>query len=107
MPIPIRNWFITAVTYKDPYLPPEYKPTCLAGDIDSHPELDITPDMQAVTTSPIVSAQGRVVQTESGRYYELSGEPSPYFHDFLKLKGIEFDEANPLHIINVKGFLNS
>jgi hypothetical protein len=60
-----------------------------------------------VTTSPIRSARGRIVTTVSGRQYELVGDPSPFFHDFLQRKGLEFDQENPLFRINVLGYLNS
>jgi hypothetical protein len=105
MAILIRDWFITARN-DDPYSAPETGATCLAGKIDWHPELKISPEMCEVTTSAIVGEEGRLVRTYSGREYQLVGEPSPYFHDFLQRKGMEFDDNNPLHEINVKGYLH-
>lgn len=105
MAIMIHSWFITARN-DNPYAAPETGDTCLAGKIDWHPELNITPEECDVTTSAIASISGRTVRTVSGREYELDGEPNQYFHDFLKLREIEFNPENPLHEANLRGFIH-
>jgi len=62
--IKIENWSLI-VPDVDPYLAPELFSVRLHGEVHGHPNFV---DGEEVTTSPIVSFNGRVVKTQNSEY---------------------------------------
>lgn len=54
-------------------------------------------DGRHVTTSPIVSADGKLVVTQTGTVYAL-GEPDPAYLAFLRSENIPIDLDHPITI---------
>lgn len=88
-PVILRNWSV--IRTGNPYMAPELHSMCLHGRAENHPEF--SPDTK-VTTSPVVSAEGRMVKTWT-RVYQIEGDPSPEYRAFIESKGLAFDENNP------------
>jgi hypothetical protein len=82
----------------DPYLPPEAFGIYLAGEIYGRGGRFV--DGKKVTTSRVVSVDGRMITTKSGSVYELVGDPESGYLDFLKEIGKEYDPINPIKIID-------
>lgn len=90
-PVILRNWSVV-LAGGSPYTAPELRAMCLHGLADNHPNF---PDGKEITTSDIVSADGRVVTTRS-RQYLLEGDPSPQYRAYLESSGVALDEKNPI-----------
>lgn len=89
----IENWAV--VNREDsPYIAPERRPIYLAGEVYGHPDFE---DGESVTTSMVLSSEGRVVQCES-RQYTL-GEPSADYLAWLQENGKTYDPVQPVKII--------
>lgn len=89
-PVILRNWSV--IRTGNPYMAPELHSMCLHGRAENHPEF--APGT-TVTTSPVVSVEGRMVKTRT-RLYELEGEPAAEYRAFIESKGLAYDERNPL-----------
>lgn len=88
--VKLRNWSV--IRTGNPYMAPELHSMCMHGRAENHPEF--APGTK-VTTSPVVSVEGRMVKTWT-RLYELEGEPSAEYRAFLESKGLAYDEENPI-----------
>jgi hypothetical protein len=73
---------------------PELMPRLLKGRVYGHPRFT---DGEPITSSPIVSAVGRMVTTATGTVFELQ-EPSPDYVSWLVEQGREIDPENPIRI---------
>ena len=89
--IKLSNWSVRA----NPYAPPESRATRLCGIVSGHPEID---DGDAVTTSRITAARGRVITTRSGTEYRL-GRIDPKYRQHLRETGYEYDPREPVKIV--------
>ena len=54
------------------------------------------PDGSRVVTSAVVAANGRIVETASGRTYRLEGAPDPGYVRFMEAIGLAVDMENPV-----------
>lgn len=72
--IKLENWSV--VVEENRYLPPESQGKCIKGT---------RPDGKRIRTSPIQSAEGRIIQTQNSEY-EL-GEVKPEFLEWCKKNG--------------------
>lgn len=88
----LKEWAVV-LSYKNPFLPPEANPICLAGKVYGHPRFD---DGHSVRTSPVIGANGREISTESGSVYLLEGSPEQEYLDYLQSIGKEYDADNPI-----------
>ena len=91
--VTIQEWSVT--TRDDsPYRAPEARRPCLAGRVFGHPGF---PDGAGVVTSPILGTSGRVVRTLS-REYVLTGPPGDGYAEWLRDRGYELDEEQPVKV---------
>lgn len=79
------------------YAPPESRELGLAGFATGHPEFD---DGTFVTSSAIVHVSGRTIRTESGRVYELFGDPDPAYLAWLAENGRSYNPDQPVKPID-------
>jgi hypothetical protein len=91
--INLEDWSVVYPA-KDPYTPPEFVKISLHGTADDHPKLGKNAD---ITTSSVVSSEGRLVKTTSGHTYRL-GKPSQSYLAWLKVNNIKLDEDQPVKI---------
>jgi len=91
--IKLENWSVVFMN-ADVYTPPEDRKRHLRGIADHHPRLG---EDVPVTTSAIISAKGRVVKTEGGKYYQL-GKPDENYLVYLSVSNLKLDEANPVKV---------
>ena len=91
--IKLEDWSVVYPN-KNPYTPPESTRGSLHGIADNHPKLGRNAE---VTTSSIVSSEGRFVKTYGGHTYAL-GEPDPDYLVWLKVNGIELNEDKPVNV---------
>lgn len=81
----LEQWAVRA----DPYKPPEAADVRLTGLRDGVGH--------RVLTTPILSAVGRVVTTESGSVYKL-GEIEPGYLEWMQENGIACDPERPVRV---------
>lgn len=91
----LEQWSVVG-SPQDSHLAPEIRPRMLQGKAYGHPRF---PDGREITTSVIISADGRVVTCSSRKY--CLGEMSPGYADYLKQNGISIDPNNPIKIHNL------
>jgi hypothetical protein len=71
----------------------------LTGDVYGHPS---RPDGQQITTSPVVSVEGKVATTHSGSRY-LLGEASEQYTEFCRLNNLPLPVGeNPIPLEGAK-----
>lgn len=85
--VPLTSWCIVLPGML-PFLSPEEKKLAV-------PRLYGVVFTKDIRTSPIVNIIGRLVQTKSGTYYRLSGEPCQEFQDLLSQKKIPYLPYHP------------
>lgn len=85
-----RVWHVMAA--RDPYTAPELRRVQIVGVPSSGHNAG-----HRIITSPIVTARGRVVTTESGSTYEL-GRASPKYLAWLKEQRIPYDTRQPIRV---------
>lgn len=88
--VDLQNWRVCA----DPYAAPEQGRVWLVGVVQGHPRL---PDGETIETSPIASADGRLVTTRSGTVYRL-GAIDPKYRRWMKGQGIVYDPTYPVKV---------
>lgn len=86
----LNNWAV--VTEQTTHGAPECARHVLIGTVHDHPMLQ---DGAAVTTSRIVAAVGRLVQTRSGTAYVL-GAPSAEYLQWLRDNKLTYDVFEPI-----------
>jgi hypothetical protein len=87
----LTNW---STVIANPYQAPEVGCNIrLAGIISGDSRFD---DHEYVETSRVASSIGRIVETRSGTFYTLEGDPDPEWLDYLKSIGHELDIENPI-----------
>lgn len=86
----INEWSVQ-VRQGETHLPPNQSGR-LGGRVYGHPDF---PDGSFVTTSRVMSAEGRQVTTESGTVYRL-GEPSKDYLRWLKDNNLSYDPEHPV-----------
>lgn len=91
----IRNWSIIS-NDDNPYLAPELRSISLRGDVYNSGKFK---DGCSITTSPVVSANGRTVETEGGSKYRLGAIDKSY-RKFLKKIRPNWDWRNPVKVMN-------
>lgn len=79
----------------DMFTAPELIRLCLRGNVTDHPVCHA----DTVRTSPIVMAEGRYVQTQTGTVYKL-GRIHPKFRNFLRTKRPNWDWRNPITMLH-------
>ncbi len=90
----LEKWSVLCIAAPNElYAPPEAHEQGLAGLATGHAEFD---DGTYVTSCPIVHVAGRIIRTESGRVYELVGEPDPGYLDWLEASGRTYDPEEPV-----------
>lgn len=89
----LRDWSVGNLL-ESPFAAPEQGVFALQGIVFGHPNFV---DGASITTSEIKEVKGKIVKTHSGSSYLLEGPPDNEFLDFLKEKGVIFDENNPLN----------
>lgn len=91
-PVSIVSW---RLLHSDagPYTAPEERTSHLRGQVFGHPR---KPDGMVVTTSAIVSVDGRMVQT-TNTLYELFA-PSSVYLVWLQEQGLKLDAENPIKL---------
>jgi hypothetical protein len=96
----LKNWAVVQSPNMDPYMPPEAYGIYLSGEI--YGRGGRFTDGKRVTTSRVVSVDGRLITTQSGSVYELVGDPEPGYLSYLKETGKEYNKENPIKVINKK-----
>lgn len=81
-----------------PYTAPEQLQPRLQGRVEGHLWFK---DGDSITTSSIVSVDGRIVTTKSGSIYQLM-EVNPVYKDWVAKNrpDIQWDDENPIRIID-------
>ena len=94
----LKKWgVISTMKYKDiKYKAPECLLLSLQGYIYNNPNFK---DESFVTTSSIMNANGRYIETQSGSIYKLEGEPSESYKKYCKDKNININLENPIRIL--------
>jgi hypothetical protein len=96
----LLHWTPTSNPFLDDrFVAPECKQICIGGEIadDDHPEFH---KGAQIISSPIVSVVGRLVETQSGSFYELIGEPDSFFKDEVLPKHNEkYNEEEPISFL--------
>ena len=87
----LHNWDAK----QDPYGAPEVSPFAITGDVEGDPT---RPNGRRVTTSPVMSVDGRTIKTWSGTTYWL-GEPSPEYRSWLREHRPGWDSENPVTML--------
>jgi len=96
----LREWSVVFThETEDVYKPPEAYSRSVAGKVYDNPKFQ---DGTEVVTSRIHKVQGRIVITRSGSVYELVGDPSNGYLEFLKDIGRPYDSDNPIQFIKRK-----
>jgi len=96
----LKEWSVLFTNrMEDPYKPPEIYTRCISGKVYGNPNFN---DGDEVVTSKIHKVQGRIVITHSGSVYELVGDPSDDYLEFMKEIGVPYDEDNPIQVIKRK-----
>lgn len=95
-PARLENWHTT--TNGTPYQDPATARLLLSGKVYGHPKGPHL-DGRTVTTSPIVSVDGRKVTTASGSVYVL-GRPKRAWLAYLKQIGKPYDPKAPIKVIS-------
>lgn len=93
--IKLSKWSVV-VNGSNPYKEPKIR---LGGIVSGHPDY---PDGKDVVTSKIMTANGRSITVESGRVYELIGDPDFMYATYLASIGKVYDPVNPIKVIQVK-----
>lgn len=91
-PVRIVSWRLVH-SEAGPFTAPELRTSHLRGQVFGHPR---KPDGLLVTTSAIVSVEGRLVQT-TNNLYELF-EPSSDYLVWLQEQGLKLDAENPIKL---------
>lgn len=89
----LYNWAVHAEE-GNPYYPPEDFPKYLSGECPGHPKF-INPNKRLVTSS-IQEVNGRVVKTNSGTLYELTGPPSDDYLKWMTDNNRAYDPEQPI-----------
>lgn len=92
-PCTLRNWSVGSHPHTDPFIPPEHRGVYLHGEVYGHPYHE---DGKEVTTSRILSADGKVITCRSRQY--ILGEPDPKYLKFLSDIEYPYEEKNPIKI---------
>lgn len=92
--VQLTQWAVV-LSSENPFTAPEATPIRLSGFAHGHPGFK---DGDTVTTSPVVAANGRRITTESGRVYELIGEPPLAYLDHLAKIGHVYNPEQPIVI---------
>jgi hypothetical protein len=93
-PVRLEDWSVVVPPGTSPFTAPESVSRCLHGKVYGHPRFE---DGHEVTTSDIVSSEGRTVSTRS-RVYEL-GEVDKQFLEYCAKNGFKFDPENPVKLV--------
>lgn len=96
----IKEWCVAA----DAWVAPECRGNPSIAGVANVPGLTDNKE-KGIITSSIDKVNGRRIKTKSGSYYTLVGPPNQFFLDFLKDKGMSYDEENPLAEMIVKGYI--
>lgn len=89
----LEHWAVK-IEDADGYTTPELLRRNLVGEVYGHPEHR---DGKRIRSTSIIAAQGRIVQTRTGRRYEL-GDPDPDYLAWLTREGIPFDPEHPVTV---------
>lgn len=96
-PIPrLVEWSVYSDPYKAPYKAPELQSLKITGRVYNHHD-PIFKDGDWITTSRVVSSDGRKIKTRSGHTYFLGSVSESYF-TYLMKKGYDFDHDNPIKV---------
>lgn len=87
----LKNWSL-AVRLDNPYQAPEVRLARLQGAVYGHP---VHKDGSVITTSPIMSTNGRWASTQNTMYF-VEGEPSNHYQLRLLKSGYMYDPEDPL-----------
>ena len=95
----IEDWCVS-VAHADAYQPPECQRHCISGVVAEHTSSrsGVTRTNVRVTTSYIVSVDGKEVTTRSGSVYTL-GKVEESYREWLKENRPDWDEENPITMI--------
>ncbi|GAF70947.1 unnamed protein product [marine sediment metagenome] len=92
-PILLKNWCVVPLNV-DKYTPPELIGQALSGDVYGHPT---RAEGEAIVTSQIRQAEGRLVTTNSGTVYELGDIDAEYLQWCIETEGVPVpSEAQPI-----------
>jgi len=90
----LEQWAVSNLS--GPYTPPECQIRCISGVVSGSPLFE---DGKFITTSRIVSVEGRVVTTNSGSEYTL-GDPDPDYVAWCVENGFDPpSEENPIRVL--------
>ena len=91
--IELEDW---AVHHPDePYMAPEQKGIMISGVIVASNSRKFKVG-QRIITSLISRTQGRTMFTQTGSIYELRGDPTPSYMDWLKGRNMKYDPKRPV-----------
>lgn len=93
MTLRMRDWTVIIPPCVNQYMAPEMSMSSLAGKVYGHAKLA---DGDKLITSGIIHADGRQVKTLTSNTYELEGDPSPRYLEYLVSLGVSYDPEHPL-----------
>ena len=91
--IELKDWGVHHCD--DPYAAPEIRGIMVSGVVHKSNTRKIKKG-QCILTSKIVSTKGRVLETESGSFYVLVGDPIAAYAAWLKDQKIRYNSDRPV-----------